>query len=150
MIETNRKLVFIYYCIYAVFVIGIVCAHIFNPSFYKLYGTERVVVEYIELGLMLVLIPVAIGVTNSKLKKQVSLEYYFKWNVFQMLIIGFTGIVAIVVYALLPLNGRLDITEEVNPTMFQSFKNLFPMLIIFIALILCKPTKLKIQQYFHE
>jgi len=107
-------------------------------------------VEYIELGLMLVLIPTAIGVTNSKLKKQVSLEYYFKWNVFQMLIIAFTGIVAIIVYALLPLNGRLDITEEVNPTMFQSFKNLFPMLIIFIALILCKPTKLKIKQYFQE
>lgn len=148
MKEINNKLLAIYYCIYAVFAVGIVCAHIFNPSFVKLYGTERLVAEYIELGLMLVLIPAAIGVTNSKLKRQGDLDYYFKWNLFQMLMIAFTGIVAIVVYALIPLNGRLDVTEDVNPTMFQSLKNLFPMFIIFIALIFCKPTKYKIQHYF--
>ncbi len=148
MKETNNKLLVIYYCIYAVFVVGIVCAHIFNYSFPKLYGTERLVAEYIELGLMLVLIPAAIGVYNSKIKKQVDLAYYFKWNLFQMLMIAFTGIVAIVVYALIPLNGRLDVTEDLNPTMFQSLKNLFPMFIIFIALIFCKPTKYKIQHYF--
>jgi len=122
-------LIAIYYIIYAIFVIGIVLAHVF-PLPYRLYGIEAIVVGYIEVTLLLAL-PIAIILYNKKIKKVVDLDYYFKWNVIEMLLIAFPGITTIIAYALL-----------------RDRSSLFAFFIVFVALIVAKPTKYKIQKYF--
>ncbi|MCQ2350403.1 MAG: hypothetical protein MJ003_00310 [Paludibacteraceae bacterium] len=129
----QNRLTWIYYTIYAVFIVGIVIAHFCPWYFYKFYGTKAIVTGYIDLGILLVFIPTAIGLYNHQIKKKVNLDYYFKWNVIQMSIMAFTGVIAIFGYSLL-----------------RDKSSLFAYLIVFIALILTKPTKYKIQKYLGE
>lgn len=133
MQEVQKKLVTVYYLIYAVFVIGLVLVHLFPLRIGVLQGTEAIVMGYVNVGFLLVFTPLAISLFNAKIKKQVDLEYYFKWNLIQMLLIAVPGIVSIISYALL-----------------RDRSSLFAYLIVFVALILTKPTKYKITKYFES
>lgn len=133
MQEVQKKLVTVYYLIYAAFVIGLVLVHLFPLKMGVLQGTEAIVMGYVNVGFLLVFIPLAISLFNAKIKKQVDLEYYFKWNLIQMLLIAVPGIVSIISYALL-----------------RDRSSLFAYLIVFVALILTKPTKYKITKYFES
>lgn len=133
MKEIQNKLITVYYLIYAVFVIGLVLVHLFPLRMGVLQGTEAIVMGYVNVGFLLVFIPLAISLFNAKIKKQVDLEYYFKWNLIQMLLIAVPGIVSIISYALL-----------------RDRSSLFAYLIVFVALILTKPTKYKITKYFES
>ncbi|MCQ2337198.1 MAG: hypothetical protein MJ010_08495 [Paludibacteraceae bacterium] len=133
MKEIQSKLITVYYLIYAVFVIGLVLAHLFPLRMGVLQGTEAIVMGYVNVGFLLVFIPLAISLFNAKIKKQVDLEYYLKWNLIQMLLIAVPGLVSIASYALL-----------------RDRSSLFAYLIVFVALILTKPTKYKITKYFES
>ena len=133
MQEVQKKLVTVYYLIYAVFVIGLVLVHLFPLKMGVLQGTEAIVMGYVNVGFLLVFIPLAISLFNAKMKKLVDLEYYLKWNLIQMLLIAVPGLVSIASYALL-----------------RDRSSLFAYLIVFVALILTKPTKYKITKYFES
>lgn len=133
MKEINNKLVAIYYVIYAVFAIGIVVAHLCPWSFGVLYGNDAVIAGYVVVIALLACVPTALILNFYKMKKQVDLDYYFKWNAIPMAIIAFDGILTVVGYSLL-----------------RDRSSLFAFLLAFVALIIIKPTNYKIKKYFES
>ncbi|MBQ2065498.1 MAG: hypothetical protein II455_05465 [Paludibacteraceae bacterium] len=141
MKEVQSKLLAIYYAIYAVFIIGLVLAHIYPLWFGIISPDVSLIISYVVVGTLLVCVPLSVGLNTFKLKKQVDLDYYFKWNAIPMLILAIPGIVAFIGYASI---YKFSETGE-----FQHDRScLFAYLIVFVALILLKPTKPKIEKYF--
>lgn len=143
MKEVQNKLLAIYYAIYAVFIIGLVLAHIFPLWFGFLTPQVSLVISYVVVGTLLVCVPLSVGLNSFKLKKQVDLDYYFKWNAIPMAILSVAGIVAFVGYASICKFGE-------NGEFLRDRSCLFAYLIVFVSLILLKPTKQKIERYFQS
>lgn len=141
MKEVQNKLLAIYYAIYAVFIIGLVLAHIYPLWFGFITPEVSLIISYVVAGTLLVCVPLSVGLNSFKLKKQVDLDYYFKWNAIPMAILSVAGIVAFTGYASICKFGE-------HGEFLRDRSCLFAYLIVFVSLILLKPTKSKINRYF--
>lgn len=141
MKEVQNKLLAIYYAIYAVFIIGLVFAHIYPFWFGILTPDVSVIISYVVVCTLLVCVPLAVGLNTFKLKTHGDYDYYFKWNAIPMCILAIPGIISFVGYASI---CKFSETGEI----VRDRSTLFAYLIVFVTLILLKPTKQKIQKYF--
>ncbi len=141
MRETQNKLLAIYYAIYAIFIIGLVIAHIFPLWFGILTPKASLIFSYVVVVTLLVCVPLSVYLNTRKLRVQGDYDYYFKWNAIPMAILAIPGIVAFTGYACIcKFNEAGEFTHDRSA--------LFAYLIVFVALILLKPTKAKIEKYF--
>ncbi|HNZ84872.1 MAG: hypothetical protein KA995_04405 [Paludibacteraceae bacterium] len=142
-IKTIQKtLLKFYYLLYATLMLILIAGGFLLPKFDPLQAVTVQILNTISIALVLVCIPLGLKYFSDKTKKlknevtdkQTRIVSYVRYAKQLMFVLGLPGIFAGVSYYLIP----------------EDKTSLFCFLMSFVALVLSKPTEVKLQKFFIE